>query len=90
MFLPMGLIVFSMSSDVSPILMERVGMKKLIVVGLVILTLGFLPFTIRMEKEDKQEQKIWRRLQSSPDFYPFRTYSLRMPISIMPSVTRTG
>ncbi len=45
MFLPMGLIVFIMSSYVSPILMDRVGMKKLIAAGLVVATLGFLPFT---------------------------------------------
>ncbi len=44
MFLPMGLIVFSMSSYVSPLLMDRIGIKRLIAAGLAIATLGFLPF----------------------------------------------
>ncbi len=45
MFLPMGLIVFTMSSYVSPLLMDRIGMKKLIVFGLTVATLGFMPYT---------------------------------------------
>ncbi len=44
MFLPMGLIVFTMSSYVSPILMDRFGMKWLIAGGLGIATLGLLSY----------------------------------------------